>query len=88
MGLVKQLVRYVCDKELRRQLISYGIIGILHNATGYLIYLFFTWLGIDPKIVVGVSYPMAMLVSYIGNKKVTFHHKGVITKSSIKFFSK
>ena len=73
------------NKESRRQLIRYGIVGIAHNSVGYFVYLFITWLGVDPKIVVGVSYPLAMLVSYLGNKKYTFHHQGGITKSSVRF---
>ncbi|MGE9984081.1 GtrA family protein [Desulfovibrio sp. SGI.169] len=59
-----------------RQLMRYGIVGVAQNAVGYGVYLFFTWLGADPKLVVGVSYPLAMLVSFLGNKKYTFDHKG------------
>lgn len=58
------------------QLIRYGIVGISQNAIGYSIYLFFTWLGVDPKIVVAISYPIAMLISFFGNKKYTFCHNG------------
>ena len=67
------------------QLVRYALVGIAHNTVGYLVYLFFTWLGIDPKIVVGVSYPIAMLVSYVGNRQFTFHHTGRISRSTVRF---
>lgn len=68
-----------------RQLVSYGIVGVAQNSIGYGIYLFFTWLGADPKLVVGVSYPIAMLVSFFGNKKYTFHFKGPDMAPGIRF---
>lgn len=70
------LLRRLPAARSLRQLIRYGIVGVAQNAVGYGIYLFFTWLGVDPKLVVGVSYPIAMLVSFLGNKKYTFAHKG------------
>lgn len=73
---MKQLLCRLSEGRSLRQLIRYGIVGVAQNAVGYGIYLFFTWLGADPKLVVGVSYPLAMLVSFLGNKKYTFAHKG------------
>lgn len=71
-----KLLSLLSDGRSLRQLIRYGIVGVAQNAVGYGIYLFFTWLGADPKLVVGISYPLAMLVSFLGNKKYTFGHKG------------
>lgn len=55
-----------------RELMRYGIVGIVQNSAGYIIYLLLTWIGLDPKIVVAFSYPIAMYISYQGNKKFTF----------------
>ena len=82
---LQALSKLLTERKLRRELLSYGLVGIAHNSVGYALYLFFTYLGFDPKLVVGVSYPLAMLVSYLGNKKLTFHHRGGFTKSSLKF---
>lgn len=73
---MKKLRSFLADGRSLRQLIRYGIVGVAQNSVGYGIYLFFTWLGADPKLVVGISYPLAMLVSFLGNKKYTFSHKG------------
>ena len=71
-----KLLRCLSDGRSLRQFIRYGIVGVAQNSVGYGIYLFFTWLGVDPKLVVAISYPLAMLVSFLGNKKYTFGHKG------------
>lgn len=73
---MKKLRSFLADGRSLRQFIRYGIVGVAQNSVGYGIYLFFTWLGADPKLVVGISYPLAMLVSFLGNKKYTFCHKG------------
>lgn len=68
-----------------RQLVRYGVIGVLQNGIAYVLYLLLTWTGIDPKVVVGVTYPIAMLVSFLGNKKYTFAYKGKITGAGFRF---
>lgn len=67
------------------QLIRYGIVGVSQNAVGYGLYLLLTYMGLDPKLVVGVSYPIAMLVSFMGNKKYTFHHTGSTSRAGLRF---
>lgn len=54
------------------EVIRYGIVGVIQNGTGYIIYLVLTWIGLDPKLVVAFSYPVAMYISYQGNKEFTF----------------
>lgn len=67
------------------QLVRYAIVGIAQNSVGYAIYLFFTWIGFDPKLVVAICYPCAMLVSFLGNKKYTFQFTGGLTGSGLRF---
>ena len=73
--MISSLRRLLAGRSLR-QLIRYGVVGVAQNVVGYGIYLFFTWLGADPKLGVGVSDPLAMLVSFLGYKKYTFGYKG------------
>lgn len=73
---MSKILGRLLDGRSLRQLVRYGIVGVAQNSVGYGIYLFVTWLGADPKLVVGISYPLAMLVSFLGNKKYTFDHKG------------
>ncbi|PMH28889.1 hypothetical protein BCU71_19310 [Vibrio lentus] len=54
------------------QLLKYGLVGFVQNGVGYTLYIFLTWYGMDPKLVVAVCYPLGMLVSFVGNNKYTF----------------
>lgn len=66
------------------EVIRYGIVGVVQNGTGYIIYLVLTWFGFDPKVVVAISYPIAIYISYQGNKNFTFSgRKG--NKTALKY---
>lgn len=54
------------------QLIRYGIVGVLNNLAGYLIYIGVTWFGVEPKAAVSLLYPVAVLVAYFGHARYTF----------------
>lgn len=77
--------RLLLNRQALRQLIRYGLVGIAQNSVGYGIYLFFTWLGFDPKLVVAICYPCAMLVSFLGNRSFTFQFRGGMTGSGARF---
>ncbi|MDR0233610.1 MAG: GtrA family protein [Zoogloeaceae bacterium] len=63
-------------QERFNQPVRFALVGIAQNGAGYLLYLFLTGLGADPKLVVAVCYPLGVLLSYLGNKKFTFSHRG------------
>ena len=59
-----------------RQLVRYGVVGILQNLAGYLIYLLVTWLGVEPKLTVTIFYPIAATLAYFGHSKYSFSYRG------------
>lgn len=61
------------DKILN-QITRYIAVGLFNNGIGYTLYLTLTHLGLDPKLVAGFSYPIAMLISFYGNKNITFNN--------------
>lgn len=67
------------------QFVRYGVVGMAQNSVGYAIYILFTWIGFDPKLVVAICYPCAMLVSFLGNKKFTFNFSGSWKGSGARF---
>lgn len=67
------------------QLIRYGVIGLLHNSCGYIFYLLATFLGAPPMLVVGLMYPLATILSFIGNKQWTFDFQGGAGSSFMRF---
>lgn len=59
-----------------RQVARYGIVGILNNLLGYLIYLALTWLWLEPKLAVTLLYPIGALTAYFGHAKYSFTYDG------------
>jgi putative flippase GtrA len=58
------------------QITRYGVVGVLNNLLGYLIYLLVTWLWLDPKVAVTLMYPIAAVTAYFGHAKYSFAYKG------------
>lgn len=67
------------------QFARYAVVGVIHNVIGYLVYLYITWLGLDPKISITILYPIGFAISYIGNKKWTFSHEGSNKQAAFRF---
>jgi putative flippase GtrA len=73
------------NREVVKQLTRYGIVGVSYNLAGYLLYLLITWLGVDPKVVVGVLYPIGALISFFANKGWSFSYSGPIGSGMLRF---
>ena len=56
------------------QVRRYGIVGVLNNLLGYLIYLFITWFWLDPKIAVTLMYPIGAVTAYYGHARYVFSY--------------
>ncbi len=80
MGMQKRDYRAVL-----KQVVRYGIVGILNNIWGYCIYLLVTWLGIEPKAAVTLLYPISALVAYYGHARFSFIFVGNRVVSLIKY---
>ena len=59
-----------------RQVIRYGVVGVLNNLLGYLIYLLVTFFWLDPKIAITLLYPVGAITAYFGHSKYSFSSKG------------
>ena len=58
------------------QILRYSIVGVANNLLGYLIYLFLTWLWLDPKVAVSLFYPIGAATAYFGHIKYSFSFNG------------
>lgn len=58
------------------QVIRYGVVGVLNNSLGYLIYLLMTWVWLDPKLAVTLMYPIGAVTAYFGHAKYSFAYSG------------
>ena len=67
------------------QLFRYGLLGVTINLTGYLFYLLITHLGGTPKSTMSILYGTGIVLSYFGNRKLTFAHQGNVIASGTRF---
>jgi putative flippase GtrA len=67
------------------QLLSYSVLGVLSNSIGYMIYLFFTYLGVTPKVTMSLLYSVGAIIGFIGNHKVTFRHQENLLGTGVRY---
>ena len=72
------IARYLSEKvsEYIMQVIRYGVVGVINNTWGYLIYLLVTWLGLEPKLAITLLYPIGAVTAYFGHAKYSFAYRG------------
>lgn len=70
-----------------RQLIRYGLVGMVSNLTIYFVYLLITYLGVEPKTAMTLVYIIGASIGYIGNRKWTFAHHGNFTSAALRYVS-
>ncbi|WP_010464742.1 GtrA family protein [Pseudomonas mandelii] len=67
------------------ELVRYGVIGLITNFLGYLIYLLITYYGGTPKITMSVLYAVGTAISFISNRKWTFSHDGNLMSAGARY---
>jgi putative flippase GtrA len=67
------------------QLIKYGLVGIISNSIGYLIYFILTYLWISPQVAITILYFIGALIGFFGNKNFTFSHQGSQLTAGIRY---
>lgn len=68
------------------QLFRYGLVGLAINFALYFFYLLITYLGIEPKKAMTISYIVGVSLGFIGHRKWTFMHKGALLGSGTRYF--
>ena len=68
-----------------KQIIRYGLVGVLSNLTMYFIYLFITYLGLEPKKAMTLVYIAGASLSFFGHRKWSFTHQGNVTQAAIRY---
>jgi putative flippase GtrA len=55
------------------QLVRYIMVGIITNASGYVLYLIFTYVGVSPILTMSVLYWAVTMMGFFGNRRLTFN---------------
>lgn len=75
--------------EIRRsakQLFRYGLVGIVSNLSGYLLFLLITYWGVEPKITMTLLYLVGATIGFIGNRQWAFAHSGTLLGAGARYF--
>jgi putative flippase GtrA len=66
-----------------KQLITFVSIGLINNLIGYSLYLFLTYLGIEPKKAMTLLFLLIMFTGFFFNRKYTFTDQKKLLFTSI-----
>lgn len=70
---------------LLRQIARYGVVGLLSNGLGYVLYLLLTFWGLGPKLTMSLLYVVGVLQTFFFNKKWTFQHDGGLSIAFVRY---
>jgi putative flippase GtrA len=73
------------SKSTLVQLFYYGLIGIISNVSGYLVFLLITSYRIGPKIAMTCLYFVCAGISYFSNWRFTFNGSGSFKTTGYRF---
>ncbi|MBA3580919.1 MAG: GtrA family protein [Gammaproteobacteria bacterium] len=68
-----------------KQLFHYGLVGIVSNFAGYIIYLLITYFGASPKITMTILYIVGAGMGFVGNRKLTFKYTGDLLETGFRY---
>lgn len=68
-----------------KQLMSYGVVGVVSNLIIYLLYLLITYNSVEPKTAMTFLYIISACISFFANKKFTFAYKGGVFGSGVSY---
>lgn len=75
----------VAWKATLGQVVRYGVVGVLNNLWGYLLYLVVTWAWLDPKVAVTLMYPVGAFTAYFGHAKYSFAYTGRTSHGLVRY---
>ncbi|MBZ9601972.1 GtrA family protein [Phyllobacterium chamaecytisi] len=67
------------------QLLRYGLVGVITNFLGYILYLSITFFGVGPKTTMTVLYFIGTSISFVGNRKWVFSHQGNVFDAGLRY---
>ncbi|MDP3270070.1 MAG: GtrA family protein [Legionella sp.] len=78
---MKHLFKYPDLREIMR----YGIVGVINNLIGYVVYLIVTFFWLDPKIAITIFYSIGAFIAYFGHAKYSFSQPTMTFDTAVKF---
>lgn len=63
------------EKLFMKHLVRYGLVGLTSNLIMYVVYLWITYCGLDPKAAMTIVYMAGASLVFVGNREWTFSNK-------------
>jgi putative flippase GtrA len=82
---MRDLHGVILTRQSVARLIRYGVVGAASNLAGYVVYLALTGLGAPPKVTMTLLYGVGAALGYVGQRNVTFSHKGSVLGSGLRY---
>ena len=68
-----------------RQLVRFGVVGVLSNAVGYLLYLLLTATSVGPKLAMTLLYVIGVAQTFSFNKRWSFRYGGAHGSALVRY---
>ena len=75
----------LATRLVQHKLTRFVVIGVVNNLVGYAAFVVLSLLGVAAIPAMSVSYVAGMVISFIGNRKWTFSHRGSILPALTRF---
>ena len=73
------------SRLVKHKLTRFVVIGVANNLVGYATFVVLSLLGVSAIPAMSVSYGMGMVISFTGNRKWTFSHRGSVGRALGRF---
>ena len=70
---------------VKHKLTRFVVIGVANNLVGYAVFVVLSLFGVSAIPAMSVSYAMGMVISFTGNRKWTFGHRGSVVRALTRF---
>ncbi len=73
------------SRDIIKQVLLYGVVGVANNVLGYLLYIALTYMGMEFKTAMTLLYVIGVAISFFSNRKIVFKHTGNVHKAVLRF---
>lgn len=74
-------------KRLSVQLFRYTTVGLISNIIGYIIYIGLTFVNLEPKLAMTLTYGVGVLQTFLFNRRWSFRFTGTVAPALVRYIA-
>ena len=74
-------------KRLSVQLFRYATVGLISNIVGYIIYIGLTFVNLEPKLAMTLTYGVGVLQTFLFNRRWSFRFTGTVAPALVRYIA-